>query len=264
MKQKAIDKVFAMTHKVRYEKNQMIILYIVSFFVGISLCFYALPNVKLSQPLDDLYLQMVIFLFATMVGFTISRQNNRYREIIKELTSFDGGMSAMYREFGAFDKNYQTDFESIARDHYYPVVENRQWDYNLVNKSTTMTKTYNLIAQISTDHSLSEVEQLSASTIRRILADMQMSRKNMVALHAEHIQDFQWFVIYFLCLILIIAVSAVSSYGLILESILKSAFVTSVIATGVMLRRLDSLDLFESFIGEKSAKDVLDIFDGKR
>ena len=93
---------------------------------------------------------------------------------------------------------------------------------------------------------------------------MQKSRKDMIALHAERIQDFQWFVIYFLCMILMVAIASVSSYGLMLESILKAAFVTSIAATAVMLRKLDTLELFESFIGEKSAKDVLDIFEGKK
>lgn len=264
MKQNAIDAVFAQTKKKRYEKNQWIILYVITFFITVSLAFYAMPNLKLSTPLDELYLQMVIFLFATMVGFTISRQNARHREIIKELTSFDGGVTSVYREFGTFDNEYRDRFEQIARNHYYPIIENKKWDWNLINKSTTLANTYSLIDELSVDRDFSDVERMSASNIRKILSDMQRNRKDLVALHAERVQDFQWFVIYFLCLILIITVTSVTSYGLMLESILKSAFVTSIVATAVMLRRLDSLELFESFIGEKSAKDVLDIFDGKK
>jgi len=264
MKQKAIDQVFSQTQKNRYEKNQMIILSVVTFFITISLCFFALPNLKLETPINNLYLQMVIFLFATMVGFTISRQNSRYREIIKELTAFDGSITAMYREFGTFDSEYQGRFEGIARTHYYPIIENKMWDYNILNKSSTLSQTYDLIDEISVDRDFSDVERMSVSSIRRLLGDMQRNRKDMIALHAERVQDFQWFVIYFLCLILVITVSSVSSYGLMLESILKSAFVTSIVATAVMLRQLDSLQLFESFIGEKSAKDILDIFDGKK
>lgn len=264
MSKNAIDTVFAETRRLRYEKNQLIIVYVVTFFIITSLCFYALPNLKLATPLDNLYLQMVIFLFATLVGFSIQRQNSRYREIIKELTSFDGGISAMYREFGTFDHEYQTRFQDIARTHYYPIIEHREWDYNLIHKSTTLTDTYDLIDELSTDRDFSDVERMSASNIRKILSDMQRNRKDLVALHAERVQDFLWFVIYFLCLILIITIASVSSYGLMLESILKSAFVTTVVATAVMLRRLDSLELFESFVGEKSAKDILDIFDGKR
>ena len=264
MSQNAIDAVFATTKRHRYEKNQMIILYVVTFFIVAALGFYALPNLKLATPLDNLYLQMVIFLFATLVGFSISRQNSRYREIIKELTSFDGGITAMYREFGTFDKEYQDRFEQIAREHYYPIIENRRWDHNLVNKSSTLSNTYDLIDELSVDRDFSDVERMSASNIRKILSDMQRNRKDLVALHAERVQDFLWFVIYFLCLILIITIASVSSYGLMLESILKSAFTTTVVATAVMLRRLDNLELFESFVGEKSAKDILDIFDGKR
>ena len=264
MEQKAIDLVFADTKRQRYEKNQFIILYVVTFFIATSLAFYALPNLKLSTPLEDLYLQMVIFLFATLVGFSIQRQNNRYREIIRELTAFDGGISAMYREFGTFDVEYQDRFEQITRRHYYPIIAHRQWDWNLVNKSSTLTETYTLIDELSVDRDFSDVERMSAANIRKILSDMQRNRKDLVALHAERVQDFLWFVIYFLCFILIVAIASVSSYGLLLESILKAAFVTTVLATATMLRRLDNLELFESFVGEKSAKDILDIFEGKR
>ncbi|MFW0871290.1 MAG: hypothetical protein ACKKL4_02455 [Patescibacteria group bacterium] len=264
MKQKAIDEVFAHTKRKRYEKNHIIIVYVVSFFVASALAFYALPNLKLSVPLDNLYLQMVIFLFATLVGFSIQRQNNRYREITRELTGFDGGITAMYREFSTFGKEYQDRFEQIAREHYYPIIENRAWDWNITHKSTTLKRSYALLSEASVDRDFSSNERISADSIRRILAGMQQNRKNIVALHGERIQEFLWFVIYFLCLILVIAIASVSSYGLILESILKSAFVTTVLATAVMLRRLDNLDLFESFVGEQSAKDVLDIFEGKR
>jgi hypothetical protein len=264
MKQNAIEEVFARTKRKRYEKNQIIIVYVVSFFIAGALAFYALPNLKLSVPLDSLYLQMVIFLFATLVGFSIQRQNNRYREITRELTAFDGSITAIYREFGTFGKEYQDRFEQIAREHYYPIIENRAWDWNITHKSTTLMRSYKLIDEVSVDHQLSPVERISADNVRRVLAGMQQNRKDLVALHGERIQEFLWFVIYFLCLILVITIASVSSYGLMLESILKSAFVTTVLATAVMLRRLDNLDLFESFVGEQSAKDVLDIFDGKR
>ena len=250
-------------HK-RHETNQLIIISVVSFFILTSIAFYAIPNLKLDKPLDELYLQMVIFLFATLVGFTISRQNSRYRQIIEELTAFDGAVTAIYREFGTFGTNYQRDFEQIARNYYEPIIEHRAWDYNLVNKSRTLKDTYALVDGITTDHELSDIEKMSAGEIRKLLADMQKNRKDLIALHHERVQDFQWFVIYFLCLILIITVFSVSSYGLMLESILKAAFVTTVTATAILLRRLDSLDLFESFIGENSARDVLEIFDGTK
>ena len=265
MKQKAIDEVFADARRVRHERNQSIILWVVSVFVCISLVFYSLPDLHVVvNVLDDLYLQMVIFLFATLVGFSIQRQNNRYREIIKELTAFDGAISAMYREFGTFGRTHQKRFEEIARNHYYPIIANRRWDWNLVNKSTTLQDTYDLIDTVSNERDFTDVGRMSASNIRKILSDMQRSRKDLVALHGERVQDFLWFVIYFLCFILIITIASVSSYGLILESILKAAFVTTIIATALMLQRLDNLELFESFVGEKSAKDILDIFENKR
>ena len=264
MEQKAIESSIAEGKATKHEKNQLIVIWVLVFFIAATLFYYALPNFKFQNPLDDLYVQMVIFLFATLVGFTVSRQNNRYREIIKEITAFDGSISAMYREFSFFGKKYQNKFVKITKAHYGPVIENHRWDWNISHPSTTLSEIYKLIKSVFDSHELSEVEKMSASEIKKLLAEMQKNRKDMIALYGERIQMFQWFVIYFLCIILVITISSVSSQGLMLESILKAAFVTAVFSTAVMLRKLDNLDLFESFIGERSAKDIFDIIEGNK
>lgn len=183
---------------------------------------------------------------------------------MQEITSFDGSISAMYREFAHFGKEYQKKFKEIALRHYEPVIRQHKWDYNIVNKSSTLEDTYALVWDALADDRIAHIEYSAVSEVKKQLSDMQKNRKDMIALHAERIPQFQLFVIYFLALMLVITVSAVSSYGDVVESLLKASFSTAILSTVVMLKRLDTLDLFESFLGEHSAQDVIDIFDGKK
>ena len=84
----------------------------------------------------------------------------------------------------------------------------------------------------------------------------------MVALRDERIPKFQWALIYLLTLILILTVSIIPSQALLLGSVIKSAFIMSVLVVTILLRQLDKLQLFSGKIGENSAKDVIDIIKG--
>ncbi len=243
-------------------RNDILILVVLITFIVSCLVFLVLPNIKV-DPLNNIYIEMSIFLFSIIAGFTVSSQNNRYRQIMEEITSFDGSITAIYREFAFISKEVQEQFKCIAVEHYRPVIKKHRWDYNIIHKSNTLSHTYELLQRAGKDitagPSLSAIEE-----IKKLLSNMQLNRKDMIALHAERIPQFQWFVIYFLATILIITISSESSYGLMIESLLKASFVTSIVATIVMLHRLNTLDLFESFLGEHSAQDVIDIFDGKK
>ena len=244
-------------------KNDVLILVVLVSFIASCLIYLVLPEIKVN-PLNQIYIEMAIFLFSVIAGFTISRQNNRYRQIIEEITSFDGSISAIYREFGFLSPEYQEAFKCIAVEHYRPLIQEHKWDFNIRNKSSTLTHTYDLLQKATTEFATQPEKLLSIEEIKRLLSGMQLNRKDMIALHAERMPQFQWFVIYFLAAMLILTISSESSYGLMIESLLKASFFTSIVATIVMLHRLDTLDLFESFLGEHSAQDVIDIFDGKR
>lgn len=243
--------------------NDFLMFIIIGIFILIFLAYLSMPELR-TVPLNDVYIEMAIFLFTVITGFTVSRQNNRYRQIIQEITSFDGSVSAMYREFAHFGEEYQRKFKGIALRHYEPIIREHQWDFNIVNKSTTLEKSYALVKEALEDTNIAHIEHSAVSEIKKQLSDMQKNRKDMIALHAERIPQFQWFVIVFLAAMLIITISAVASQGNYVESLLKASFTTAITATIVMLKRLDTLDLFESFLGEHSAQDIIDIFDGKK
>jgi|GEM_PF-584487 len=248
--------------KLRNINDVLIFVVIIIFILGF-LGYLIMPEVR-SEPLNSIYIEMAIFLFTVISGFTVSRQNNRYRQIMQEITGFDGSVSAMYREFAHFGQKYQDRFKEIALRHYEPIIREHKWDYNIVKKSNTLTDTYTLVKDALEDENIAHIEHSAVAEIKKQLSDMQKNRKDMIALHAERIPQFQWFVIAFLALMLVLTVSSVSSYGDVIESLLKASFATAIIAVVVMLKRLDTLDLFESFLGEHSAQDIIDIFDGKK
>lgn len=243
--------------------NDMLIFLIIITFILFFLGYLVMPDIRV-MPLNDVYIEMAIFLFTVISGFTVSRQNNRYRQIIHEITSFDGAISAMYREFGHYGGYYQDEFKHIALRHYEPIIARHKWDYNILNKSTTLKDTYELVHRAANDGKVSPIEESTTSEIKKTLTDMQKNRKDMIALHAERVPQFQMFVIFFLALTLIITISSVTSYGNFVESLLKSSFATAIVAVVVLIKRLDTLDLFESFLGEHSAQDVIDIFNEKK
>ena len=86
----------------------------------------------------------------------------------------------------------------------------------------------------------------------------------MVALHRERIPRFQWVLIYFLAAILLLTVSTIPSQHYLLGAVLKGAFSSSVIFVLILLHEFDQLRFFEGTVGEKSARDILDIFAGRK
>ena len=57
--------------------------------------------------------------------------------------------------------------------------------------------------------------------------------------------------------------SARPSYHSFVASLLKGAFAGSIFFVFVLLQKLNKLELFEKVVGEDSAQDVLDIFEGR-
>ncbi len=96
------------------------------------------------------------------------------------------------------------------------------------------------------------------------LGDLQVLRKNMVMLFQEKIPAFQWMLIYLFVLILLATISVIPSAGFLLGSALKAAFATAILSVVLILINLDDLHLFEDFIGQNSAEDVLNTIKGDK
>jgi len=233
---------------------------VILFVVLSTVYFYDVISV---EEIDKTFLTLSTFLFALFTGFFISRQATRYGNIRKLTADFDGLMSSTYRSFGHYSEAAQKELGEIIKRHYKSTVEGG-WDFHIQNKSTTLIDLHNLTEKTVNEVGSDGVKGAITTRIMLGLHEAQKIRKNMVALHDERIPNFQLSLIYILTAILIITVSTIPSVGLFLGSIVKSAFIVSVVVVVVLLKKLDSLQLFAGGIGEKSAQDAIDIIDGKK
>lgn len=231
------------------------------FFVLAYVYFY-LP-IFLPQ-IDKIYITITTFFFSIFTGFFVSQQMSRYSKIRGIISNFDGKMSSTYRAAENINKEIQKEIAKIITNHYEKMIKTGEWNYHLTHKSNTISSIHAILEEKVGD---TKFEALRVHAIGRImsnLSDCEVDRKSMVMLYQERIPPFQWFIIIFFILILILAVSAIPSEGLVLESILKSAFDISIFSVASILYHLDNLHLFEDFIGENSAKDVLNLIEGKK
>ena len=206
---------------------------------------------------DKIFITITTFFFSIFTGFFISRQGARYSKLREIISTFDGKLSSVYRASMNVGQGVQRDTGRIIRAHYEHVLKERSWEAHFAQETSVISSTH----QVLEEHIGSvKVESLRNQAIGRMLAglsDAQVLRKNMVMLYQERIPSFQWFLIIFFLLMLLMSVSVIPSVGALLGSVLKAAFVVSLISVVIILRNLDNLHLFEGFIGENSAKDVL-------
>jgi hypothetical protein len=213
---------------------------------------------------QNIFLTIATFLFAIFTGFFIARQGKRYSTIRDQITNFDGEMSAIFRNFGHFSKNTQEKAKKIIKNHYTKILNNKAWDYQFTHKSTTLVSLHELCEKTTKNKALPSLQHLALQRILEALRNLQKIRKNMISLHNERIPAFQFVLVYFLAIILLITVSIIPSTQYLLGSILKGAFSSSIIFVIILLHEFDRLKFFEGTIGENSAQDILNIFAGKR
>ncbi|TSC83162.1 MAG: hypothetical protein G01um101419_208 [Parcubacteria group bacterium Gr01-1014_19] len=177
----------------------------------------------------------------------------------------DGNLSAIYRVSGHLGGDVQKRVGEIIVSYFEPILVNKSWDYNFTHKSTTITSLHQLLEETLKAGQPAGLVSVATSQIFVALREMQLVRKNMVALREERMPKSEWILIYFLAAIflVIVAVTIPSQY-LLLSAVLKAAFVTSMLFVAMLLRQLDNLKFFEGTIGESSARDMLAIIKGDR
>lgn len=235
---------------------------IIVLFVVLAALFYF---VSFADEVDKIFLTISTFLFSIFTGFFISRQGGRYSKIREMIASFDGKMSAVYRISGHLGEKVQSAVGHILKSHYKKILDSGQWDYYFTHKSSTITDVHKTLEEhFGGKDDLSKLEAHALGACIKSLIGTQEARKQLVALHQERIPQFHWILIYFFMVMLLATVATIPSVGFVLGSILKAAFAASVISVIVILKRLDTLKLFEGTIGEHSAQDVVAIIDGKK
>jgi hypothetical protein len=237
------------------------IKYIFIFFILFSVVFYSLP---FKSDIDfKFFLTVATFLFAIFSGFLISRQGTRYSAVRDDLNKFDGYMSFIYRASGHFGE-VQKEIGEILKKHYTPILESKTWHYSFTNKTTTMTDIHSLYEKAVGGKNLTSLQSAALSQTLRAILECQSLRKNMISLYQERIPLSQWLLLGFLVFIILFDLLMFSSHLELLSSLLKGAFGAILIFVLILIRKFDRLEFFESMIGENSARDVLDIINGRK
>lgn len=243
------------------KKENIVQWLLLIIFALLSIVYFELPVVL--PLIDKIYITITTFFFSIFTGFFVSQQMSRYSKIREAVSNFDGKMSSIYRSAGNINHDIQKEIGNIIKEHYKSLMNTRKWEYHFTHKSNTISSIHAILESKIGDTKLEPLRLHSLSKIINNLSDCEVGRKSMVMLYQERIPRFQWSIIVFFITILILTVSAIPSQDLALESILKSAFAVSILSVASILYRLDQVHLFESFIGEHSAKDVLDLIEGK-
>lgn len=246
-----------------YMKQLSFLKYLpVVFIVALVVTYFIQPY---ERSLDDIYLSMAIFLFATLSGFFISSQYKRYARIVSYVSDFDGTMSYLYRSSSVFGPEAQSRLADIMRAHYQSIIEYQDWDHYFNHKSNTLTDINALVDSITTNpDGINAGQSAFASRAYFGLADMQKIRKNLITLYHARIPRLQWWLIDMLALMLVVSVMILPSEQFWLVFAIKSAFATVVVAVLILIRKVNDLTLFEAMAGRASAQDVLDIIEGSR
>ncbi len=213
---------------------------------------------------DKIFITITTFFFSIFTSFFITRQGNRYTKLREIISTYDGKMSGIYRVSGNLSASIQQKLGEVIQEHYKKILQTKSWDYHFTHKSTTISSMHTIL---ETDIGDNKQETLRNQAVGRIvsnLGDCQVLRKNMVMLFQEKIPNFQWMLIFLFVFILLATISVIPSAGLLLGSSLKAAFVVAILSIVLILRNLDDLHLFENFIGENSAEDVLNTISGNK
>lgn len=236
-------------------------IFVTLLLIGLAILFY---HISIFDKVDSVFISISTFLFSIFSGFFVSRQGGRYSNIRDKNASLDAKLSSIYRFAGHLGEDVQKEIGKIITKNYQQEAKSHQWDYSLSHKTTTLTDIHTIMDKVGRRDDLTNIESNAIGRITFALAGAQDDRKELVGIVEERIPRFQWGLMVLFTLILLSAVSSIPSVGMWLSSILKAGFAASVVSVVIILYKLDTLNLFEGTIGERSAQDVLDIIKGKK
>lgn len=201
------------------------------------------------------------FFFTLFAGFFITRQNDRYKDIIEIIAERDGLYSFLYRVYG-FVPRVQNNIREIIRSHYTKILESDDWAYNEFHPSDTITKITKEMGSLTEDE-LKAIEGKSYyDGIWGAILELQQNRKKIISAYGEKLVGFQWAIVAMLAILLVVSFNFVPTTSIFIQT-LKVLFGTAVFISVMLLKQLDDLTLFGEHAGERSAKDIFHIIDEK-
>jgi len=242
-------------------KKYFTLLLILFVLPALSLLYY---TVEIAEPVDRVFLSISTFLYSIFTGFFVSRQASRFNKVRETVTRYDGLMSNIYRTSGHISSRLQQEIGDVITAHYEKIFSSKRWNYHFTKKSTTLSSIHDLLEEHVKEDDVTKLSNQSIGAIVKSLGAAQDVRKSMLALSRERVPFEQWVLILFFVAMLIGTVSTMASVGMLWPSVLKAAFVMSVLSVMFILYRLNNLAFTEDLMGAESAQDVLDIIKGTK
>jgi len=242
-------------------KNYFSLILIVVVLPTLTILFYLY---SFAQEVDRIFLSISTFLYSIFAGFFISRQASRFNKVRESVTKFDGLMSNIYRSSGHISKELQSEIAVVVKHRYEQIFSSKQWNYHLTHQSSTISEIHALLDAHIEEKEVTKLSNQAIGAIVKNLGAAQDTRKRLIALSRERVPFDQWILITFFVLMLIGTVSAIPSQAVLFPSLLKAAFIISVLSVMYILYRLNNLMYTEKIMGEESARDVIEIIEGTK
>lgn len=202
-----------------------------------------------------------VFFFALFSGFFITRQNDRYTEIINIISERDGLYSSLYRIFGIVPR-IQEEIRKILQKHYRKILDTNDWAYNEFNPSTTITDLTSSMASLTKEEG-EKIENYNAfDGIWDVVIQLQQNRKKIIALCNEKLLPFQWMLIFIFASISIMSFHFIQTDYLLIN-LLKIIFGVAVFLIILLIKQLNDLSIFGENFSNKIANDVLWVVEEK-
>jgi hypothetical protein len=210
---------------------------------------------------DRTYLTAATFLFSVFNGFFIARQAARYNDVRTLISKIDANLSIIYREATHVGGPFVKKISAIILDYY--TTRKKGWNEYIKHKSSMIADFHKAIdAQYKKSN-----EGIKGEAMRKMLFvidDMQVQRKALITLNEEKVTRYQYTIVFLLAFVLVAMFLSLNTHGQLVESFMKGVLISVVGVVVWMLHKFDELHVFEGVVGEHSARDVIEIIEGKK
>lgn len=237
-------------------KNKIFLFLILSLlFFTLLFYFFDLHIVSI----QDSFLTIATFVFSIFLGFFISKQTTRIEQISQNLSTYDGCIVSIHQ--GICDLNIGIDEKSsqIISTYYNESIIGKKWNYIFDRQDELILKIRELVRNISVPSTnITEKTAVIFDNIYDAIDECESVRRKVISLKEEKIPQAQWIIVYLLLIVTsIVIISTLNSYTSLFLSIVKSCFISAIIFSVFLLKKLDDLTFFDMTVAEESAKDVL-------
>lgn len=199
----------------------------------------------------ELVLTISTFLFAILVGFFITRLNNRYDSLIDLVAEEDALWLSLYYTAGTMSKKLQKKFATII-DRYYVIAYDFEIGKYYKQSAYLLKDCYTVLARDGGGH-----EGSTFATIIGFLLTIEVKRNKTATVSHERLTIGQFTVLIALALIIVYSIFFLRTPDVYLQ-IISVVFSTVVVLLILIMRDLQNLRLSGKLTVDESGQEVLE------